>query len=122
MNNLQMSLKTKWFEMTKAGIKTEDYREITPYWAKRLVGIWTWKGNSKGLFPFLENSFMSDNTIFSFKSFKQNTMTLGYPKSGDTERILKLEHKGIEIRTGNPEWGAEPDKLYFVIKHGKILQ
>jgi len=48
-------------------------------------------------------------------------MTLGYPKSNDTERILKLEHKGIEIRTGNPDWGAEPDKLYFVIKHGKIL-
>lgn len=29
--NLQMSLKRKWFEMTKSGIKTEDYREITPY-------------------------------------------------------------------------------------------
>ena len=36
MNNLQLSLKNKWFEMTKAGIKTEDYREITPYWLKRL--------------------------------------------------------------------------------------
>jgi hypothetical protein len=27
--NLQLSLNAKWFEMTKAGIKTEDYREIT---------------------------------------------------------------------------------------------
>ena len=26
--SLRLSLKTKWFEMTKAGIKTEDYREI----------------------------------------------------------------------------------------------
>lgn len=34
--NLQLSLKTKWFEMTKAGIKTEDYREINEYWTKRL--------------------------------------------------------------------------------------
>jgi len=32
-----MSLKTKWFEMTKNGGKTEDYREITPYWCKRLM-------------------------------------------------------------------------------------
>ncbi|MBV2197052.1 MAG: hypothetical protein KUL78_11195 [Flavobacterium sp.] len=56
-----------------------------------------------------------------FKKFDTNTMTLGYPKSTDSKRILKLEHKGIEIRKGNPEWGAEPDKLYFVIKHGKIL-
>ena len=59
---------------------------------------------------------------FGYKDFITNTMTLGYPKSGDTERILKLEHKGIEIRTGNPEWGAEPDKLYFVILHGAILE
>ena len=48
-------------------------------------------------------------------------MTLGYPKSNDTERILKLEHKGIEIREGKPEWGAEPGKKYFVIKHGQPI-
>ena len=56
-----------------------------------------------------------------FKKFDCNIMALGYPKSSDNERILKLEHKGIEIRTGNPEWGAEPNKLYFVIMHGAIL-
>ena len=50
-------------------------------------------------------------------------MTLSYPKSGDKDRIIKFKHDGIEIRTGNPEWGAEPNKLYFVIKHGeRILQ
>ena len=45
-------------------------------------------------------------------------MTLGYPKSTDLDSVLILEHKGIEIRKGNPEWGAEPNKIYFVIKHG----
>jgi len=34
--NLQLSLKKEWFEMTKAGIKTEDYRDINEYWMKRL--------------------------------------------------------------------------------------
>lgn len=38
------------------------------------------------------------------------------------ERILKFEHKGIEIRTGNPDWGAEPNKLYFVIMHGELIK
>lgn len=57
----------------------------------------------------------------NFKPFTQNTMTLGYPKAGDPERTLILEHKGIEIRTGNPEWGAEEGKMYFVIKHGQII-
>ncbi len=43
------------------------------------------------------------------------------PKSTYTERILKLEHKRIEIRTGNPEQGAEQNKIYFVNKHGKDI-
>lgn len=107
--------------MTKPEIKKEDYREVTPYWAKRLAGSWEWVGQNKGLFPKLENSFMSDYKISSFKNFEYNIMTLGYPKSGDTERILRFDHAGIEIRTGKPEWGAEPEKLYFVIKHGKKL-
>ena len=34
---LQLSLKTKWFKMTKAGIKKEDYREINEYWFKRII-------------------------------------------------------------------------------------
>ena len=132
--NLQLPLKTEWFEMTKSGIKTEDYREITPYWYSRLVDRKNLPSikkaelaffieqlqNQEGLIKeFLDNS----NNVFKncFKKFTQNTMTLGYPKTGDSEKTLKLEHKGIEIRTGNPEWGAEPNKLYFVINHGKIL-
>jgi hypothetical protein len=55
-----------------------------------------------------------------FKSFDQNVLTLGYPRANDKERILVLEHKRIEVRTGNPEWGAEPGKLYFVVVHGDI--
>jgi hypothetical protein len=123
--NLQLSLKTKWFEMTKAGIKTEDYREITPYWVKRLTCCDTDINSAtedlkKGEKNINRNSHWLPNFYFP-KKFIQNTMTLGYPKSGDTERVLKLEHKGIEIRTGNPEWGAEPGKLYFVILHGKQI-
>ena len=138
--NLQLSLKTKWFEMTKAGIKTEDYREITPYWIARLFNISFYDSmeNLKNEYTVFKNrpaswdkncfadSFKSRLNYYTykdqcFKSFKTNTMTLGYPKAGDTERILKLEHKGIEIRTGNPDWGAEPGKLYFVIKHGNTI-
>lgn len=125
--NLQLSLKRQWFEMTKAGIKTEDYREINEYWIRRITC------NDLGLtieqiyyaLCALRDGYTQEyvNEIYGLgiKSFTTNTMTLGYPKSVDTSRILTLEHKGIEIRTGNPDWGAETDKLYFVIKHGKII-
>jgi len=138
--NLQLSLKTQWFEMTKSGVKTEDYREINPYWANRLfnkcnpdMSVAFWKGflgrtGFDGERQFRYYGFSGQTTIdyvlkkYGFKPFEANTMTLGYPKSTDTDRILKYEHAGIEIREGNPDWGAEPGKLYFVIKHGKLIK
>jgi len=45
--NLQLPLKKQWFEMTKAGIKTEDYREITPYWCNRFLVLSNGKKLSK---------------------------------------------------------------------------
>ena len=128
---IRLSLKKQWFEMTKTGIKTEDYREITPYWVKRLTLFDKKESDVDFACEFLKKGkdYSDNNNYFgrfkySFcfpKNFRTNIMTLGYPKTNDTKLILKLEHKGIEIRTGNPEWGAEPNKLYFVIKHGKII-
>lgn len=36
MNALHLVLKKKWFDLIKSGQKTEEYREIKPYWEKRL--------------------------------------------------------------------------------------
>lgn len=128
--NLQLSLIKKWFDLTKT-VKGEDYRSITPYWCNRLL---SWKGKPKSKKWWHDEFFegfnigytvdsIIENSNIGFSSFECNIMTLGYPKSMDSDRILKYEHAGIEIRTGNPDWGAEPGKLYFVIKHGKrILQ
>lgn len=107
---LRLPLKTQWFEMTKAGIKKEDYREITTYWCSRLCKHWFPSGSENPL-----------DWLIKYKTFTENVMTLGYPKSTDTSRIIKLEHKGIEIGYGKEEWGAEPNKLYFIIKHGNII-
>lgn len=113
---LQLSLISKWFLMTKAGIKTEDYREITPYWIKRLC-----VAHPMSIIAGGDLADKHTGQQFSIKKFSYNIMTLGYPLSTDSDRILNLEHSGIEIRDGKPEWGAEPGKLYFVIKHGNII-
>ena len=125
--NLRLPLERKWFELTKAGIKKEDYRVITPYWCNRFL---LFKGGclskeqwrlfliTNGVDYFISCLYKK----ITFNNFDFNIMPLGYPKSTDTERITKLEHKGIEVDTGNPKWGAEPNKLYFVIKHGEIIK
>lgn len=121
---LQMSLKKQWFEMTKAGIKPEDYRGLTPYWLKRLFEFS--KEPTWGINDFLREFEYHRNELGFIekyaKKFTTNRMTLGYPKGDDKERIIEFEHAGIEIREGRPEWGAEPGKIYFVIKHGKRIK
>lgn len=129
MSNLRLSLKKNWFELTKAGIKTEDYREITPYWCSRLM-LYQGENYSQEMYKrmidnwgvdFVRRLTESELKQDTFKHFDLNIMTLGYPRGDDTEKVLELKHNGIEIRTGNPDWGAEPDKLYFVILHGDII-
>jgi len=37
MKVLHMTLKREWFNKILSGRKTEEYREIKPYWSKRLA-------------------------------------------------------------------------------------
>jgi len=120
--NIQLSLIEKWFRITESGEKSEDYRELTPYWYSRFC-LYDGNKQPKSFWEFApRTSFNFDSNKVTFKKFKTNIMTLGYPKSTDTERILKYKHAGIEIRTGNPNWGAEEGKLYFVIMHGEKIR
>lgn len=112
--------------MTEPFGKTEDYRELTNYWFKRLFDKYLTNEGQK----------VSDDQVYSTlsqnadlimkyntpKKFTTNTMTLGYPSKPELNRIKIFEHAGIEIRTGREDWGAEPNKLYFVIKHGKQIR
>jgi len=113
--------------MTKSGIKREDYRAISPHWIKRLTtnNIELSIKEINYALCALRDGYTQEHVIDVYglyiKQFDSNIMTMGYPSKTDTEKIVRLEHKGIEIRQGNPEWGALPGNIYFVIKHGSIL-
>lgn len=38
MKYLHLTLKKNWFDLILSGEKKEEYREIKPYWEKRLIG------------------------------------------------------------------------------------
>lgn len=40
---LYLTLKKQWFDLISSGVKNEEYREIKPYWIKRLTKC---KGNN----------------------------------------------------------------------------
>ncbi len=118
---LRLSLKTQWFEMTSPNGKTEDYRELTPYWYSNLC-LYDGKKRSKKFWEFATLSSLDfDTSKVSFKKFDINVMTLGYPSNNELNKIKRYTHLGIEIRTGRVEWGAVQGKLYFVIMHGGFL-
>ena len=128
MKDLKLPLKKKWFDMTKSGEKTEEYREITPYWCTRLLLFDGFKRSKDSWFDMLFDgeeelilTAITECYWTKFKSFNNNIITLGYPKNTDAEKIVTLENKGISIGTGKVEWGAEKDKMYFIIKHGAIV-
>ena len=38
MTILNLVLTHKWYDMIDSGVKTEEYREIRPFWHNRIVG------------------------------------------------------------------------------------
>lgn len=105
MKTLTLSLKKQWFDMIKAGIKKEEYREIKPFWKKRLRNV------------VLKTAL---STVYEgFQIYDTLVFTLSYPKADDTERRLVFKSPKIRIGTGRPDWGAEPGKNYFVISWDK---
>lgn len=84
---LDLVLKYKWYDMYIAGIKLEEYRDITPYWTKRIS-----------------------------RSIKWVRFHRGY-----TSTTISFAVREVVIDTGNPEWGADAGKLYYVIRLGEKL-
>lgn len=91
---LHLNLKKKWFDMVLSGEKKEEYREIKPYWTKRLK-------------DFLVK-----------KTFDTITFSNGYTKNRPQ---FEIELKEIVFEVGNTYWGADYGKEYYVFKLGKIL-
>ena len=88
---LVLPIKKKWFDMIKSGKKKEEYREIKPYYESRFFNEWK----------------RTNNTCFDV-IFRN-----GYSKNSPSIKCHISLFKGLE---GKEEWGAEPNKLYYVLK------
>ena len=117
MKTLTLPLTKKWFDLIKAGIKKEEYREIKPHYISQFIKFEPLKkdviehykiGFDEGEINGMENDLL-------LLEYDKLVFTLGYPKADDTSRRLVFKNPKIRIDYGKPEWGAEPNKLYFVI-------
>jgi len=92
---LILPIKKQWYDLILSGEKKEEYREIKPYYRSRLK-------NEGFLDQYGLPDLWQDWVLF------RN----GYSKSSPSFEALCT----VDIRTGRPEWGAEPGKEYYVLK------
>lgn len=102
--------------MIESGVKTEEYREIKPYWEKRLLRYDAIEKDIVGL-KMLKSIGLNVNVCARYKrGYTHVRFSYGY-----TKRTMTFECKGITIGRGNPAWGAPTDRNVFIIKLGNRL-
>ena len=92
---LTLPIKKKWFDMIKSGEKKEEYREIKPYYDSR--------------FNWIEDNDLKIHTVQVTKSI---IFRNGYSKNSPSIQC----HVSITKDYGKEKWGAETNKLYYVLK------
>lgn len=92
---LTLPIKREWFNMILCGIKTEEYREVNPYYEKRFRNIGLL--DSAGMPTPMEATILLRN---------------GYSKSSPTIMVDVTMAYG----EGCLEWGAETGERYFILQ------
>lgn len=84
---ITLPIKKHWFDMILSGEKKEEYRSLT----KRYESMFKNAANEKNQFWCIIRN--------------------GYSSNSPSAKLFVEYHVGY----GNPNWGAEPNQLYFVL-------
>lgn len=111
-NVLPLVLEKKWFKKIVSGEKTEEYREIKPYWASRLVNQKAESGE------VLFDEFGGYCRVLGEPEYKPFTHVLFYAGYAKDRQVVEKKIESISI--GKPQEGMCPDKWLnkdvFIIK------
>lgn len=112
---LVLPIRRKWFDMIKSREKLEEYREIKPYYNRCL-------GNEVIGFPFTETIIKNIESIREYdeNQFKDFEVVFRNGYRADSPK-LKCKCK-LRVGTGKLDWGAEPNKEYYILTILKVLE
>jgi len=109
---LHLPLKAKWYDMQESGEKTEEYREITPYWCKRIYGC-------PANIDWCHDKHTRCTGCSVLHRLHPKDYTHVLLRYGYTQRCIVRRIDSISIGRGNPQWGAPTDRDVFIIRHHK---
>lgn len=114
---LTLPIKTKWFNMILSGEKKEEYREIKEYYETRFRNLF-------GAITIYPSSIFSNRS--KYELLQGEAVPEEIRKDGIQEIIFRngysKDSKAIKARCrlrigrGRPEWGASPDKQYYILE------
>jgi hypothetical protein len=85
--DLHLPLKKVYFDQIVSGEKREEYRLVTDYWRKRLIG----------------------------RQYTRVVITAGYPKRDDASRRSARAWRGFSIKTiTHPHFGDKPVEVFAI--------
>lgn len=119
---LDLPLKKEWYEMIESGIKKEEYREIKPFWIKRLFRIINvefthYEAVDSECAEFYSQNISIFKEDFKLGGFQAKGFTHVRFRYGYTNRTMIYEINKIRIDKGKKEWGA-PKKNVIIISIG----
>ena len=107
MRILDLPLMAVWFLMIESGEKKEEYREIKPYWIKRLKCC--------GLHPSAKGC--DGCPVGSCDHYTHVRFRYGY-----TARTMLFKLDRISVGVGQKKWGAPDKKEVNVLKLGERIE
>ena len=113
---LTLPIQKKWYDMILSGEKKEEYREIKKYYETRFRNLF-------GAITIYPSSIFSDRSKYELlqgeavpeeirkEGIQEIIFRNGYSKNS---KEIKARCR-LRIGKGRPEWGASPDKQYYVL-------
>lgn len=101
--DLKLTITREYFDMILSGIKKEEYREIKPYWTRRFEKLKKKHFQDEIYKPIIKNIHFFNGAYF-----------------GKDIPNFKITLEGFKKGVGRSEWGAIPNKTYYVLELGEV--
>lgn len=106
-NDMILTLKKKWFDMILLKIKTEEYREIKPYWEKRFSNYFG-----------RHYDFTKD---IPMQVWNEDKKCIVFRNGYGNDKPEFIAECTIREDYGKPEWGAENGIKYYVLQIHRVF-
>ena len=114
MKILDLVLKGKWFDMIKNGPKREEYREIKPYWAKRIE-------KNKYTHVKFRRGYTNQSIMFSIENITTGKGNTDWGAPVDEEVfIIKLSDKPLNIQLNDAVQDIIKDTGSVILSRGEV--